>query len=761
MFVVAVLSFAAGIYLETLHSWPVAYPLIALLISILFIPPLISRKQGLAACLVILSFACAGTLRLAMVVSAQPPVDISDRKVLYQGTIVETSPETKIARLDKPGELAGIKAVFRTRETLNINDGIKVLGELRDLSLTYNNPSLTSWKWMKRLEGTGHELRGTLVSRSPGTSYVHAWRSFLAGRIERSGAPYPGIIKALTIGDTTGLDEETRTLFQKTGTSHILAISGSNIGIVTAFFFFIARILIRRSSRLRQRGDDIRYAALLSIPFAVAFMITAGSSIPTIRATIMITVFMVGLFFERGKHMINTIALSALVVLLLFPHSLFSPSFQLTFMCVLFIVIASEQIYPLIKTDSKVLKWLLSSILMTVAATIGALPVALYHFYGLNPFSVIHNLVAVPPMCVVATPLSLLGLVLPWGEYILRFSGTVVGLTVRILEHMNMGYIYPVIRPTLFECMLYFSFVLALFYVRKRLVLAGLVFCLVPVVAGYSWHEYSERFHNKTLCVSFVDVGLGDAMIVEAPEGIRMLIDGGGQFRGTYDTGKSVITPILLSRKIRTLDYVINTHPHGDHIGGLFNVLKTFRVGHFVTGAYFGKEANFLGLLALLKERGVPLEIWKAGERHALKGGAVTDVLNPGRDVSPDNANNASLVLKLTYGKNSFLLTGDIDADVEGKLVLTGAPLRSNILKIPHHGSRFSSSAPFVRAVNPDMAILSVGKGIRGLPGDDALNTYRALSIPVVRTDVHGFAAVCSDGRRVTCKAFRKSDRPP
>jgi len=387
LFVAAILSFAVGIYLEALYPCPVAYLLLTLLIPLPSIPYLISRNRRIAFCLIILLFACAGMARLAMVISVEPGVpDAADQRALYEGVVVEQSPNTKIVKIEKPRGLAGMKVVYRTAEPLNINDGIKAFGQLREMVLTCNNPSLTSWKWTRRLEGISYELRGTLIATSPGTSHIHKWRSFLARRIETSGAAQPGVIKALTIGDTTGLDEGTKTLFQRTGTSHILAISGSNIGIVTAFFFFIARFLIRRSSRLRQRGDDIRYAALLSIPFAIAFMITAGSSIPTIRATIMITVFMIALFFERGKHMINTIALSALIILLIYPHSLFSPSFQLTFMSVLFIVICSEKVYPRLKIENRVVRWFVSSVLMTVAATIGTLPIAVYHFYGINPF---------------------------------------------------------------------------------------------------------------------------------------------------------------------------------------------------------------------------------------------------------------------------------------------------------------------------------------------------------------------------------------
>ncbi len=756
MFVAAVLSFAAGIYLEASRPFPLAAPALFLLILPFFIPFLIKRKQHFALCVMILLFMCAGIIRLGIVSRGAVAAPPEDGRALYEGLVIESSPATKTMEIEKPADLKGVKAIFRTDGALKINDRIKVFGHMREMDLTFNNPGLISWKWMKRLEGVCYEIKGTLVSAFPGTNYIHAWREMLARKIDASGARNPGILKALTIGDMSGVNEATKSLFAKTGTSHILAISGSNIGIVTAFFFFIARTLIRRSHRLRLRGDDIRFAALLSIPFAILFMLTAGSSIPTIRATIMITVFMIALFFERGKHMINTIALSALVVLLIYPHSLFSPSFQLTFMSVLFIVICTERFHPLLRIENRVLKWLASSVLMTIAAMIGTLPIVIYHFFGINPFSVAHNLIAIPPMCIAAMPMSLAGLILPWGEVLLRFSGEIVAYTIVILEHMNVGYIYPIIRPTVFECALYFSFALSLIFINVRLVSACLIFVLIPFSAGYTYHAYQERFHNKTLCVSLLDVGLGDAILLEAPEGFRILMDGGGQTRGNYDIGKSIITPILLSKKIRTLDYVVNTHPHGDHAGGLFHILQSFRVRHFATGAYFGRESRFIEMLALLTEKGIPLEIWQKGERIRFSDKMTMEVLNPPRGISTENPNNASLVLRAVFGNSSFLFTGDIDREVEERLVMDGTPLRSDVLKVPHHGSRFSSSPAFVRSVKPFLAVLSVGKGIRGLPGDDALMTYKSLSVPLLRTDRNGFIRVCSDGERITCASFRE-----
>ena len=620
MFVAAVLAFACGIYLDALHTLPLQYIIPFLFVLLALLPFLITRKGVVAVLLILTGFLCAGIVRLGFVIVEGDPIAVPETEELYEGLVLEASPNTKILSLTKPEKLDGLKVIFRTPHSLSINDTVRIFGKMKELTITFKNPHVTSWKWLKRLEGVSYEIRGPLLSVTQGKHHIHGFRKMLAQKIESSGARYGGIIKALTIGDTTGLDEDTKTLFLQTGTSHVLAISGSNIGIVTAFFFFIARWLIRRVRILRLRGDDIRYAALITIPVAFLFMLVAGSGIPTIRATIMITVYMLALYIERGRNIINTMALSALVILLIFPHSLFSPSFQLTFASVVFIIVFAQKVYPRLRVENHIANWLILSVSMTLSATIGTLPVALYHFYGLNPFSVVHNLIAVPLMCVFAMPLSLVGLAIPFGEHLLRIAGLIIGLAVAILKVLNIGYIYPIVRPNLFEITCYFLAILTLMQARKKFI-PGLVACfIIPVFAVYGYVTYEKRFRDS-LQVNFFDVGNGDAILVEAPKGMRLLIDGGGLYGSDYDIGKSIITPILLSRKIRTLDYVINTHPHGDHIGGLPYIIEHFNVRNFVSSAYFLQQGKFIDIMKLIRQKGIPVETWKRGDRFAFPNG--------------------------------------------------------------------------------------------------------------------------------------------
>lgn len=742
MLVIAVFSFACGIYINALYDIPLKFIVPSLVLVLLFIPFFIRKSSFLPTLLLIVCFILAGIARLGMATIDQALVHPGDgAKEVYVGLVTESSPNTKIVKLTGPGEVAGLKVIMRTPQPLNINDAIKVFGELREVHPTFKNPYLLSWKWLKKLEGISYELRGTIIAITPGKHFIHGIRNNLKQKIDASRAQYTGIIRALTIGDTTGLDEVTKTLFLHTGTSHILAISGSNIGIVTAFFFFIIRFLIGRIQTLRLRGDDTRYAAIITIPFALVFMLIAGSSLPTMRATIMITVYMLSIFIERGRNIFNTIALSALAILLVYPHSLFTPSFQLTYASVVFIILFTQRIFPLLKTGNRLLKWFLLSIGMTISATVGTLPIVLYHFYGVNPFSVLHNLVAVPLMCVIAMPLSLLGIVLPWGEFLLRVAGEVLAITVRFLTALDWGYIYPMVRPNFFEIVLYFVFLFIMLHMRKKTACALMVLVVLPVVSGYGYYAYCERF-NKDLRISVIDVGNGDAILVEAPAGMRMLIDGGGFHTGDFDIGKSILTPILLSKKILTLDYVINTHPHGDHLGGIPAVVRDFTVKNFSTGSYFISQVKFVDLLKLLREKGIPLTTWKRGDKFSLKKGLQLVVLNPDHEAGKDNLNNASLVMRIEYENFSILFAGDIGSDMEERLVMMGNDLKADVLKIPHHGSKHSSSHEFIAAVQPKIAVLSAGKGLPGIPSQEALKRYETFSIPVLRTDRNGMIQV-------------------
>jgi competence protein ComEC len=296
------------------------------------------------------------------------------------------------------------------------------------------------------------------------------------------------------------------------------------------------------------------------------------------------------------------------------------------------------------------------------------------------------------------------------------------------------------------EVLLYYGVITAALFAGRKPVAGLLLFVLLPLAAVQGIADYRERF-NTDLRVHFIDVGMGDAALVEAPGGVRILIDGGGLSHPDFDIGRQVVGPFLLSRKIRTLDYVVNTHPHIDHIGGLHYILGNFNVRRLVTSGCPCEEPAFLRLLGSARSRGVEHLLWNEGDGLALRDMRI-DVLHPPRDSQYDDLNDGALVLRIRHGKVTFLLPGDVHGDVEERLVANGYDLRSNVLKATHHGSTRSNTAAFIYAVRPEVAVVSSGSGIKSLPASEALRRYAVRSIPVLRTDRDGCVEIRSDGER-------------
>lgn len=691
--------------------------------------------------------------RISLASLNEPLPSINPDMSLYEGTIIESSPACKVIEFFPSSYGNPVKAIIRSAEDARIGDKVSIAGSLRDISVNFKNPGNISWKGLKRLEGIFYEVRGNILSVQKGNGIIENIRRRFAERIDLSGARNTAVIKALSIGDTSGLDLRTKDLFMKTGTSHILSISGSHFGIVTGFFFFVITLIFRMNTRLAQKGSDRQFAAIMAIPFAVAFMLVSGSSLPAIRATIMIIIYMLSIFFDRSRHGENGLFLTILIILVFFPHSLLYPSFQLTCLSVLFIILISGKLNRYIANLNGVLKWCISGMAVTIAATLGTLPVILYHFQGFNPFSVIHNFIAVPLLCIVATPLALLGLVLPFGDILLRLAGENISFTIGLLDRMNWGYIYPIIRPDLFEIILYLSAMVSAIFIAKRHVRIVLFAGILPITIIMAGITCYHRLWNGDLSVHYIDVGLGDAILVEAPHGMRILIDGGGFYGSDFDMGKSVIAPFLLARKIKTLDYVINTHPHQDHIAGLRHVLRYFRVNRFLSGYLFAEDT---GLQEILHQNNIPMLSLRKGDRVPLAGGADFSVLHSGLVPLPRGLNESSLVFRIAYGEKSFMFTGDIGEETERSLVLSDLPLRSSVLKVPHHGSRYSSTPEFLSALRPDIAVLSSGPGIRGIPSQETIRRYANLNIPLYRTDRDGCVTVRTDGKNLTVETAGK-----
>ncbi len=247
--------------------------------------------------------------------------------------------------------------------------------------------------------------------------------------------------------------------------------------------------------------------------------------------------------------------------------------------------------------------------------------------------------------------------------------------------------------------------------------------------------------------------GIGDAIVVETAERC-VLIDG-----GLWTKGRAVVLPYLKRRGVARLDAVILTHQHGDHYGGLAEILETVPANEFIANGLAHPAKAYRKLLETVKSSGARLRVVRGGETFDWGGGASATVVQGAgaRGVSPDDYNNNSLVIRMTFGKTSFLFTGDCEDEEEKAILATRRDLRSQVLKVGHHGSSSSCTYPFLRAVRPEIAVVSIGEGNRfGLPHREVLDRLVSLDCTVYRTDLDGSVTVVSDGTRLSVETERR-----
>ncbi len=277
----------------------------------------------------------------------------------------------------------------------------------------------------------------------------------------------------------------------------------------------------------------------------------------------------------------------------------------------------------------------------------------------------------------------------------------------------------------------------------------GIIFlCILAVVASLVWHTVFYLEAHRNLLVTFFDVGQGDAIFIEVPNGNQILIDGGPNERILTKLGR------VLPFWDRSIDMLILTHPHADHLDGLVEVLKRYDVGMVVESGAEHSIPEYQEWRKLLKESGADVVMARAGQRINVGRGIVLDVLSPFDDFDVKTAkdpHDAMVVTRLRHGENSILLMGDAEKSIEYRLLFESGlkfySLKSKILKVGHHGSKTSTSEEFLRAVSPEVALIQVGKKNRyGHPRQEVLDRLATAGIRLLRNDIDGDIRLESDG---------------
>ncbi len=607
------------------------------------------------------------------------------------------------------------------------------------------------------------------------------------------------VLKALIVGDRNAISPELRNSFNRVGAGHLLAISGLHIGIIaTASFLFFKWILSHIRFFLLHAWTK-KGAVVLSIVPVLVYGLLSGMSPSTQRAVIMVIIFLTAFLFEREHDLINTLAIAAMLILIVYPPSVFSISFQLSFAAVLAIIYGLSRLPPLWPSGqnrTRKQKWLKAAIklyyffMTSFFAVLGTLPLVMYYFNQVSLIGLPANIIFIPLIGFVAVPLGILAVfICPFsvsGALIcLKTASTVLEQVIKIITVIS-GWTFAAIKtitPNYLEIFCFYVLFWVLLNlksvqirtplalnkdrssqsknsIQKPVVIVGLLTVLM-FSADVAYWLYQRYWHDD-LRVTMIDVGHGNASLLELPYGYNMLIDGGGfSDNRVFDVGASIVAPFLWQKKIRTVDTLVLSHANSDHLNGLIYIAENFHVKQVWLNHESADTFGYRLFMETIKKNNIQMPAYhKIIGVHDITGVHI-DILYPPVDFSKKsriqtwrNLDNNSLVLKVSFGGVSFLFPGDIKTPAEYALVSTvGDKLRSTVLLVPHHGSKTSSSERFLEKVNPEVAVISSRwKSRFGFPHPSVLKRYQAKGCRVLETAHSGAVSMRTDGRTLTIR---------
>lgn len=565
------------------------------------------------------------------------------------------------------------------------------------------------------------------------------------------------VLAALLIGDQKRIPRELADAYTRAGVSHILSISGFHVGIIAAFIAMVSLWLFTRCDYLLLRCNVRRLVILLAVPAMMIYLFLTGNAPATARSVIMLAALAFALYVERESDPINTLLLAAFLLIAINPPSLFDLSFQLSFLSLWGIILS---VPVLTKRMSAVTSTFARSLAQFIAASAAAACVTLipvlFAFKVASLNGILTNFLIVPLLgygavlagfCV----LPLLVLVPSFNHILLWPSATLIEISNWVITGFAG---LPLIRfhgITMWDMLAFLLFMCTMTFLRSNRIRFALGTALP--LSALAMHVLTPFSSDGRLHVTMLSVGQAESLLVRLPDGKTVLVDGGGYLHDTgRDFGQRVLAPALGALGVQRIDWMISTHDHPDHIGGLAFVARHFKVGEFWSSSA-GLVADYSrDIRAVLSEQHIPVRRLAAGDSITLSEGVVLKVLWPGRAArqrSDDemDVNEASLVFRLTYGRFSMLFAADAGFPAEHLVLAGGDELASTALKVGHHGSRYSTSEEFLERVKPRLALVSAGANNRfGLPSYRTLGVLAARNIPVYRTDRDGTIELVSDG---------------
>ena len=659
------------------------------------------------------------------------------------------------------------KINFSTRQTdLKYGDVVSMVAFIRKIAKNSNPSSFDYQEYLasKNIFASGYAKTIIKVIDSKKTFWktiIINIRKFIRGRIENRFGANAGFIKAIVIGDKTEL-AEWRTTLNKAGLSHLLAVSGLHVGILYLIIFSLLKLFIRNRNIVR--------VSLIILLIIYGEICSWSPSVS--RAVIMLSLYLVAKIIQRKPAPNNILAISLITITFIQPSQLFSVGLQLSFTAVFvllnivprirFIKLSKDEI-EILSGTKKILNGILIIFVSSGILNIFLAPIIAYNFNQFNMNGIIGNLIGIPLISVLL-PLSLLIIFLPFGTIFYQNSFRLLmlcfdkwsGFSASLPMFSGFFSINSLQMVLIYLILFSIAFQLKKETIKKtkKSKKKNTLFFLLLISASILLFISFGRKSSNNLKITFFDCGLGDLFLVETPDNESILIDSGPP-DFTYQHFEKSAFPYLKNNGISTLDWVIITHAHNDHYGGLDFVLQELKIKNLVVTDEFQRR-----------------KIWKTFEdkieQEKCKVFTICDtthlplktvkfkILHPNLSFYNKNINNMSIVVRMDYSDFSVLFTGDLEKEGENYLLLCYPEfLDCDFLKIGHHGSKTSSSIEFIKAVTPEYGFISTSlKNSFSFPHEVTLEKYDFLGSNLFISGIDGALQIITDGKKAHFKTF-------
>ena len=581
------------------------------------------------------------------------------------------------------------------------------------------------------------------------TSYHGKWtfertfskfRSFMQSRFAKHLDPAEtGLLMGLLAGDKSSIPEVLRSDFQRSGLVHVLAISGFHVVLLAGMLMVF----------LKATGLPHKAVIFIAVALLAIYIPITGGSPAVRRAVMMFAIPLIGTLFGKPANTLTSLGVALILIILPEPHIIWNPGFQLSFAATAGIIIGTPHNPTKLLPDSlkqnklwqKIQAFAIDPTYVTLCATLATAPFLIYHFKTLSPFAWFGNIIVVPAISLgmqagLFAQLSPVDFICGTFCAAARFFLRLASLLTRILSDsaaasMTVGPFPPAVLLALGILILLLPVCYKNYIARKYAFI-----CVLVAAALFAFESYHKVLH-PSWTLTTIDVGQGDSHLIKAPSGRYFLVDAGDNSR--QDSGKDIIVPFLHHIGVSKLDALIITHPDKDHFGGALSLLKMFPVKELWASDCSMKESkpDWQQVLSEARKRNIPIRnihrgiLWKENYFEMR-------TIHPRNDVCVE-ANEGSITLRLKGLGHSAVLTGDLTDKGEKEIIKTDAYLKSDVLKLGHHGSKTSSSAAFLNAVSPMYAIIPSGRKNKFRhPHKQVTDRLDSLHIPYINTAKKG-----------------------